>query len=541
MKADNSVVLSQCIESLAKFAEFVQSSPLGTSLAQPVLKAIMLARSHPGVAGDQTKSDTVAKLLINVEPCCRVHMGNTLNNPFLDVNPTANVSGNKSKNNNPININNDEVQTQQIQDGVHEIFISEDRESINSAADGISEGKRPSLQPKRSAPPLPTWPTLSAATQEPNQQQPLINGVDPSSANNVGTLPSASDIGGVPSIMGVNSQHSFVAPGSNLQQVVSYTTSALIGGQKPPLSANDRAMRVRSWLKTLRLHKYCSILDSMNYQEMISLSSADLERLGMVAKGARTKMLKCISGLRETNTKAEETMQKLQNHSDAEVLCVLSDLLEPDNSAFLYGPRPDDFDIVSGFMNTVHALYTGIILSHAHRQKHPRPHDVHGFFALLDKALRHEHFPVEEKKVLFSWKNDCHRVILKWRSQMGTMIGGGGMLPGGGGVTIQYGAGGGGSPGSIVKQRPVSMNAAMSSDPWGGMGAPVNAGYQAPNNVRYGNKQNDVNGGDHRQKNRSGFESRTRAQRATSFRDVRQGKCLVVQQFSRLFLARAFA
>lgn len=37
---------------------------------------------------------------------------------------------------------------------------------------------------------------------------------------------------------------------------------------------------VKSWLKTLRLHKYCEHFENMNYQEMVNLTSEDLLRLG---------------------------------------------------------------------------------------------------------------------------------------------------------------------------------------------------------------------------------------------------------------------
>lgn len=43
-------------------------------------------------------------------------------------------------------------------------------------------------------------------------------------------------------------------------------------------------------------------------------------------------------------------------------------------------------------MSTVKLLYTSIVLGQSRHK--PQQHDVRRFFSLLDKALRHEHFPV---------------------------------------------------------------------------------------------------------------------------------------------------
>ena len=69
-------------------------------------------------------------------------------------------------------------------------------------------------------------------------------------------------------------------------------------------------------------------------------------------------------------------------------------------------------------MKVVSKAYTGLVLQQSHLESHPSPHDVKNFFALLDKAIRHPGFSVEHKKVLFSWKNDCQRVMAKWNPQM---------------------------------------------------------------------------------------------------------------------------
>jgi len=108
---------------------------------------------------------------------------------------------------------------------------------------------------------------------------------------------------------------------------------------------------VRTWLKTLRLHKYCEILEQLNYHEMTTMSETELERLGITAKGARTKMLKSIQGLRQRNVEAEHTIgafnQQLQSGVYASTIKGLSDMLHPDEALFMDGPMPENFNMLS--------------------------------------------------------------------------------------------------------------------------------------------------------------------------------------------------
>jgi hypothetical protein len=108
-------------------------------------------------------------------------------------------------------------------------------------------------------------------------------------------------------------------------------------------------------------------------------------------------------------------------------------MLHPDEALFMDGPMPENFNMLSEFMKVVSKAYTGLVLQQSHLESHPSPHDVKNFFALLDKAIRHPGFSVEHKKVLFSWKNDCQRVMAKWNPQMysGTNQGSTSNAPGG--------------------------------------------------------------------------------------------------------------
>ena len=66
------------------------------------------------------------------------------------------------------------------------------------------------------------------------------------------------------------------------------------GSSKPPEDPTDikLLMDIPNWLRTLRLHKYNDQLKDMRWQDLVALDDAGLERKGVAAKGARTKLLK---------------------------------------------------------------------------------------------------------------------------------------------------------------------------------------------------------------------------------------------------------
>ena len=88
---------------------------------------------------------------------------------------------------------------------------------------------------------------------------------------------------------------------------------------------------------------------------MTTMSETELERLGITAKGARTKMLKSIQGLRQRNVEAEHTIgafnQQLQSGVYASTIKGLSDMLHPDEALFMDGPMPEKFNMLSEVMS----------------------------------------------------------------------------------------------------------------------------------------------------------------------------------------------
>lgn len=56
---------------------------------------------------------------------------------------------------------------------------------------------------------------------------------------------------------------------------------------------------IPSWLRSLRLHKYTPVFQSMTWKEMVHLSDEELEKRGVAALGARRKMLKVFEKIKE--------------------------------------------------------------------------------------------------------------------------------------------------------------------------------------------------------------------------------------------------
>ncbi len=66
------------------------------------------------------------------------------------------------------------------------------------------------------------------------------------------------------------------------------------GSSKPPEDPTDLHLLkdVSNWLRSLRLHKYTDNLKDMRWQDLVALDEEGLEKRGVAAKGARTKLLK---------------------------------------------------------------------------------------------------------------------------------------------------------------------------------------------------------------------------------------------------------
>ncbi|KAI9032289.1 hypothetical protein DFJ74DRAFT_653943 [Hyaloraphidium curvatum] len=61
----------------------------------------------------------------------------------------------------------------------------------------------------------------------------------------------------------------------------------------------DQLQDIPSWLRSLRLHKYTSLFENISWKEMIKLTEEELEARGVSAMGARKKLLRVFSLIRQ--------------------------------------------------------------------------------------------------------------------------------------------------------------------------------------------------------------------------------------------------
>ncbi|KAI7335663.1 hypothetical protein KC354_g17847 [Hortaea werneckii] len=73
------------------------------------------------------------------------------------------------------------------------------------------------------------------------------------------------------------------------------------GSSKPPEDPTDPQLLkdIPNWLRSLRLHKYTDNLKDMKWQDLVDLDEDGLEKRGVAAKGARSKLLKVFEQVKE--------------------------------------------------------------------------------------------------------------------------------------------------------------------------------------------------------------------------------------------------
>lgn len=91
-------------------------------------------------------------------------------------------------------------------------------------------------------------------------------------------------------------------PMSPLQSPLPPTQGSPQQQQQQPnkdIIAEELLSNIPQWLKTLRLHKYTDNLKDLQWREMVCLDDADLQKLGVSTVGARNKLLKSFSQVKE--------------------------------------------------------------------------------------------------------------------------------------------------------------------------------------------------------------------------------------------------
>ncbi|XP_076003021.1 protein Smaug homolog 1 isoform X4 [Genypterus blacodes] len=195
---------------------------------------------------------------------------------------------------------------------------------------------------------------------------------------------------------------------------------------------------VPAWLKSLRLHKYAALFSTMTYDEMMSLTEDQLEK---VTKGARHKIVISIQKLKERQNLLRSLEKDVLEGSNLRVpLQELHQMIvtpikafsggeeaspqrhllstesksaapgshlaggsggegEPGTSVIAEGDLPGQFTRVMG------KVCTQLLVSRSDEE------NISSYLQLIDKCLIHESFTETQKKRLLSWKQQVQRLF----------------------------------------------------------------------------------------------------------------------------------
>ncbi|XP_055344650.1 protein Smaug homolog 1-like [Paramacrobiotus metropolitanus] len=173
---------------------------------------------------------------------------------------------------------------------------------------------------------------------------------------------------------------------------------------------------VPGWLKTLRLHKYCSLLANKTYEELIGITEAQLEAWN-VTKGARGKIALSIQKLRDRPEELRQYAQQL--HDPAQLTTVLAEVRNMLGTPIKMTTSPirDLEKIVSMDQipsNDIAARITFLVKKAAALRLSgaaiPQPEDDTSavLLQITDRCLHHEAFYSSLRSVLQSIKHNLH-------------------------------------------------------------------------------------------------------------------------------------
>ncbi|XP_024863940.1 protein Smaug homolog 1 isoform X2 [Kryptolebias marmoratus] len=192
---------------------------------------------------------------------------------------------------------------------------------------------------------------------------------------------------------------------------------------------------VPAWLKSLRLHKYAALFSTMTYDEMMSLTEEQLEK---VTKGARHKIVISIQKLKERqnllrslekdvleggNLRAplqelhQMIMTPIKAFGGGDESSLQRPLLTPQGkSAHLSGGGGGgegesgasviaEGDLPAQFTRVMGKVCTQLLVSR------PDEENISSYLQLIDKCLIHESFTETQKKRLLTWKQQVQRLF----------------------------------------------------------------------------------------------------------------------------------
>ncbi|KAK5643375.1 hypothetical protein RI129_007220 [Pyrocoelia pectoralis] len=152
------------------------------------------------------------------------------------------------------------------------------------------------------------------------------------------------------------------------------------------------------WLKSLRLHKYSWVFNNLSYDQMLHLTEADLESMG-ITKGARHKLLLSIAKLKERSQLLNELETEVMNGGD--LICALKKL-----KGVLQSPlhTTTGENLPSQFIKVMGKVCTQLLML-----RQPSDDCVVLFSSLCERAEASDAFTDEQKKRLCLWRGQMIR------------------------------------------------------------------------------------------------------------------------------------
>ncbi|XP_072031355.1 protein Smaug homolog 1-like isoform X1 [Amphiura filiformis] len=202
------------------------------------------------------------------------------------------------------------------------------------------------------------------------------------------------------------------------------------------LEENSGMRDVPTWLKSLRLHKYQGLFQQMSYDEMMTLTEQDLERMN-VTKGARHKIVLSVQKLRERQILLQNLEKDIMSDGSPGVLrnalnhiknIIITPIKPygstgiPDSSSmatagFGQGLPPESTTesdqgsgaIQEGDLPAQITRFMGKMCTQLLVSRRPDEDNISLYLQLLDKSLNHESFTATQKKRLYSWRQSCQK------------------------------------------------------------------------------------------------------------------------------------
>ncbi|XP_029284553.1 protein Smaug homolog 1 isoform X4 [Cottoperca gobio] len=195
---------------------------------------------------------------------------------------------------------------------------------------------------------------------------------------------------------------------------------------------------VPAWLKSLRLHKYAALFSTMTYDEMMSLTEEQLEK---VTKGARHKIVISILKLKDrqnllrslekdvlegSNLRSplqelhQMIMTPIKAFIGGEEASLQRSLLSPEGKSAAPGSHLTgvgggeaesgatiiaEGDLPGQFTRVMGKVCTQLLVSRSDED------NISSYLQLIDKCLIHESFTETQKKRLLSWKQQVQRLF----------------------------------------------------------------------------------------------------------------------------------